>query len=45
MLKIITATHRLFFSKNINYFNLIVFCKISGGADFEGTLILKLFHS
>ena len=42
MLKIIAATHRLFFSQivnNICYFNLIVYCKTSeGGGNLEGTL-------
>ena len=42
MLKTITVTQRLFFSKIINsicYFNLIVCCKTwEGGEDLEGPL-------
>ena len=42
MLKIITASHRLFFPQIVNsiyHFNLIVCCKTSeGGKDLEGPL-------
>ena len=43
MLKVITATHGLFFIcqivSNICYFNLIECCKTSEGPDSEGLLI------
>ena len=50
MLKIITATQRLFFfpmsQQYLLYSNLIVCCKTwEGGADLEGPLIFKFFHS
>ena len=39
MLKIITATRRLFFPKESTIFViLIVYCKTSGGIDLEGPL-------
>ena len=48
MLKFIAATHRSFFCQRVNniLFQLIVSCKTSErGADLEGPLIFKLFHS
>ena len=46
MLKIITATHRLFQRvKSICYLDLTICCKTSeGGADLEVPLTFHLFH-
>ena len=45
MLKIITARHRLVFSKQLTIFVTLDCGKTSGRVDLEGPLIFKLFHS